>query len=117
MALPRDVVRVIFAFCNAIGAPIFRAIRVQDLTISSSSGDADSVIVARYRGKIADEQYTLSPPTCPTDERNYAVVPVVKVDPFEPFPTEVLLPECAMAAIELIEIRKETAKLVVRLML
>ena len=79
-----------------------RIVRIQNLDVIALCRHADAIVMTHFRRKVADDNNEFATVFRAAKEGNNAVLIVIAVDPLEPIPLEVHLPECLCFRVELI---------------
>src|SRR5271167_1760054 len=78
-------------------------VTIQELAIEPWRRHAEAVALARHRREISHRHDEIAGITGAADERNHALVHVVKVDPLKAFPTEIDLVKRRLLDVKLVE--------------
>ena len=103
LALPRYRFGVPATGVSKIAAAEKGRIAIQELAIEPWCRHAEAVALARHRREISHRQDEIAGIAGTADERNHALVHVVKVDPLKAFPTKIDLVKRRLLDVKLVE--------------
>ncbi len=83
-----------------IASAVGRGVAVENFMPVSAKRNADPVVVARHRPKIADKDNRIFSLLAPAQETQHTRFAIVAVDPLEPILFEVTLEKRGLAAVE-----------------
>ena len=95
-----------------VAAAVGFAVGVDDLAIKAGLGNAQPVVVTHHRGRVHNEHDNVAVSRFP-QERNDAVIGVVKIDPVESVVSVIQLPERGLVFVSVIQMLNQPAKSVV----
>src|SRR5205823_8167930 len=91
-----------------VAAAVGLGVGVDDLAVKSRYGHTESVVVVHHGGGVYDKCNHIAR-TRLSEERNDAVVGVVKIDPIKTCVTVVLIPQGRLTFVRVIEMLNEPA--------
>src|SRR5271165_991723 len=103
LPLPRSWFGGQAAGVSHITAAIIGRVAVQQLAVKSWRGHTHAIAFPRYRREISQHHHEVVGIPGAADERDDAVVHIVKVDPLKAFPAEVDLVQGGLLDIKLVE--------------
>src|SRR5271165_7008947 len=103
LALPGCLFGVPATGVSKITAAETGRVTIQELAIEPWCRHAEAVALARHRREISHRQDEIAGIAGAADERNHALVYVVKVDPLKAFPTEIDLVKRRLLDVKLVE--------------